>query len=81
MRPRNYLDPANVDVDGQNLRIKLPARSYEGGEIFTNLRAGRRPHTPTWTGSATPSNREALMKSVVLATREERHEEAGGKYF
>ncbi|HEX2740842.1 MAG TPA: glycoside hydrolase family 16 protein [Rubrobacter sp.] len=33
---RSYLDPANVDVDGQNLRIKLPARSYEGGEILTN---------------------------------------------
>jgi endo-1,3-1,4-beta-glycanase ExoK len=33
---RSYLDPTNVDVDGQNLRIKLPARSPEGGEVFTN---------------------------------------------
>ena len=33
---RSYLDPTNVDVDGQNLRIKLPARSYEGGEVLTN---------------------------------------------
>ena len=32
---RSYLDPANVDVDGQNLRIKLPARSLNGGEIST----------------------------------------------
>lgn len=33
---RSYLDPANVDVDGENLRIKLPARTLEGGEILTN---------------------------------------------
>src|SRR5918997_2674127 len=32
---RSYLDPANVDVDGQNLRIRLPARSLNGGEIST----------------------------------------------
>ena len=37
---RSYLDPANVDVDGQNLRIKLPARSYEGGEVLTNSLLG-----------------------------------------
>lgn len=35
MLGRSYLDPANVDVDGENLRIKLPARSLEGGEIST----------------------------------------------
>ncbi len=33
---RGYLDPANVDTDEQNLRIKLPARSLEGGEVYTN---------------------------------------------
>jgi beta-glucanase (GH16 family) len=33
---RSYLDPANVSVDGQNLRIRLPARSLEGDEILTN---------------------------------------------
>jgi len=33
---RSYLDPANVSVDGGNLRIKLPARTLEGGEILTN---------------------------------------------
>jgi beta-glucanase (GH16 family) len=36
MLGRSYLDPANVSVDGQNLRITLPARSVEGGEILTN---------------------------------------------
>jgi endo-1,3-1,4-beta-glycanase ExoK len=36
MLGRSYLDPANVDVDGQNLRIKLPARTLEGGEVLTN---------------------------------------------
>jgi beta-glucanase (GH16 family) len=35
MLGRSYLDPANVDVDGQNLRIKLPARTLNGGEILT----------------------------------------------
>ena len=30
MLGRSYLDPANVSVDGQNLRIMLPARSLEG---------------------------------------------------
>jgi endo-1,3-1,4-beta-glycanase ExoK len=35
MLGRSYLDPANVDVDGQNLRIKLPARTLNGGEIST----------------------------------------------
>ena len=33
---RSYIDPANVDVSGGNLRIALPARSYEGGEVLTN---------------------------------------------
>lgn len=33
---RSYLDPANVFVDGANLRIALPARTFEGGEILTN---------------------------------------------
>jgi len=32
---RSYLDPSNVDVDGENLRIKLPARTTNGGEIST----------------------------------------------
>jgi endo-1,3-1,4-beta-glycanase ExoK len=36
MLGRSYLDPTNVDVDGQNLRIKLPARTLEGGEVLTN---------------------------------------------
>ena len=35
MLGRSYLDPANVDVDGENLRIKLPARTTNGGEIST----------------------------------------------
>jgi endo-1,3-1,4-beta-glycanase ExoK len=35
MLGRSHLDPANVDVDGQNLRIKLPARTLDGGEIST----------------------------------------------
>jgi hypothetical protein len=26
-----YLDPANVDADGENLLIKLPARTTNGG--------------------------------------------------
>lgn len=33
---RSYLDPVNVSVDGENLRIALPARTFEGGEILTN---------------------------------------------
>jgi endo-1,3-1,4-beta-glycanase ExoK len=33
---RSYLDPSNVDTDGGNLRIKLPARTLEGGEVRTN---------------------------------------------
>jgi len=33
---RSYLDPANVSVSGGNLRIALPARTFEGGEILTN---------------------------------------------
>ncbi len=35
MLGRSYLDPANVDVDGESLRIKLPARTLNGGEIST----------------------------------------------
>ena len=33
---RSYLDPANVSVADGTLKIKHPARSYEGGEILTN---------------------------------------------
>ncbi len=33
---RSYLDPANVSVAEGNLRIALPARTFEGGEILTN---------------------------------------------
>lgn len=33
---RSYLDPTNVSVANGELRIKHPARSYEGGEILTN---------------------------------------------
>lgn len=33
---RSYLDPANVSVDGENLRIALPTRTFERGEILTN---------------------------------------------
>ena len=32
---RSYLDPSNVSVDGQNLRIAIPGRTLEGGEILT----------------------------------------------
>jgi beta-glucanase (GH16 family) len=35
MLGRSYLDPANVDVNAGNLRIKLPARSLNGGEVAT----------------------------------------------
>jgi endo-1,3-1,4-beta-glycanase ExoK len=51
---RSYLDPANVNVDGQYMRITLPARTLEGGEILTNGLNGygaysarmRLPNTP-----------------------------------
>lgn len=43
---RSYLDPANVDVDDQNLRIQLPARSYEGGEVLSNELHGYGPTAP-----------------------------------
>jgi len=33
---RSQLDPANVDTDGENLRIKLPARVLDGGEISSS---------------------------------------------
>jgi beta-glucanase (GH16 family) len=54
MLGRSYLDPANVAVDGENLRIKLPARTLEGGEILTSDLNGygiysarmRLPNTP-----------------------------------
>jgi len=36
MLGRSYLDPTNVDVSGETLRIKLPARTLEGGEVLTN---------------------------------------------
>jgi endo-1,3-1,4-beta-glycanase ExoK len=52
---RSYLDPANVGVGAGNLRIKLPARSLEGGEIRSNAPYGygtysarmRLPHAPS----------------------------------
>ena len=37
---RSYLDPTNVDTSGGNLRIKHPARTYEGGEILTDALHG-----------------------------------------
>ena len=36
MLGRSYLDPTNVGVDCDNLRIRLPARTPKGGEIYTN---------------------------------------------
>lgn len=33
---RGYLDPNNVMVDGDNLAIKMPARTLNGGEVSTN---------------------------------------------
>jgi beta-glucanase (GH16 family) len=33
---RGYLDPRNVSVSGDNLQIKLPARTLDGGEVLTN---------------------------------------------
>ena len=52
---RSYLDPANVSVDGGNLRIKLPARTLEGGENlmlntwFPAWLDGKRPKRTTYT--------------------------------
>src|SRR4028119_1130201 len=43
---RSYLDPANVDVDGENLLIKLPARTTNGGEISTRNLHGDGAHPP-----------------------------------
>jgi len=40
MLGRTYLDPANIDVDGENMRIKLPARTLNGGEISTTATQG-----------------------------------------
>jgi beta-glucanase (GH16 family) len=37
---RSYLDPANVSTGGGNLRIVIPARTYEGGEVRTNALHG-----------------------------------------
>lgn len=37
---RSYLDPANVSTGGGNLRIAIPARTYEGGEVRTNALHG-----------------------------------------
>jgi endo-1,3-1,4-beta-glycanase ExoK len=31
---RSYLDPANASVDGENLRIALPARTLEGARTL-----------------------------------------------
>jgi licheninase len=50
----SYLDPTNVDVDGENLRLKLSAHSFEGGEVLTEALHGygsysariRVPNTP-----------------------------------
>ena len=33
---RGYLDPDNVGVDGDNLTIRMPARTLNGGEVSTN---------------------------------------------
>ena len=32
---RGYLNPANVSIEESNLQIKLPARTTNGGEIYT----------------------------------------------
>lgn len=37
---RSYLDPANVSVSGGNLRVAIPRRTLEGGEILTNALKG-----------------------------------------
>ena len=42
---RSYLDPANVGVGGGNLRVKLPARTTDGGEILSNALYGQGSYT------------------------------------
>lgn len=37
---RSYLDPTNVSVSGGNLRVAIPARTLEGGEVLTNSLKG-----------------------------------------
>ena len=52
---RSYLDPANVSVGGGNLRMKLPARTTNGGEILSDALYGygsytarmKLPHAPS----------------------------------
>ena len=52
---RSYLDPANVSVGGGTLKMKLPARTTNGGEILSNALYGhgsytarmRLPHAPS----------------------------------
>jgi len=40
MLGRSYLDPTNVGVGGGNLQIQLPARTLEGGEVYTSSPLG-----------------------------------------
>ncbi|QIN79715.1 family 16 glycosylhydrolase [Rubrobacter marinus] len=42
---RSRLDPANVDVSAGNLRLKLPARTTNGGEIASNSLYGYGSYT------------------------------------
>lgn len=42
---RSYLDPDNVSAANSNLRIKLPARTLDGGEVYTNGLYGHRSYT------------------------------------
>lgn len=42
---RSNLDPANVSVNGGNLEIKLPARTTNGGEIFSEALYGQGSYT------------------------------------
>lgn len=42
---RSVLDPANVDVSAGNLRLKLPARTTNGGEILSNSLYGYGSYT------------------------------------
>ena len=52
---RSYLDPANVSVGAGTLKMKLPARTTNGGEILSNALYGhgsytarmRLPHAPS----------------------------------
>ncbi len=42
---RSYLNPANVDVSGGNLRVKLPARTTNGGELLSDELYGHGSYT------------------------------------